>query len=205
MSHLGGQIELITGCMFSGKTSLLMRRIREARAAGLEIRTFKHGRDNRYDPAQIVAHTGERLPAVPVTRMDDVLGGTRPGTAVAIDEIHFFGPDLVAGVLALKAGGSQVWLAGLDRDCWGQPFEHVAALVRVADRVCRLAARCARCGAEATLSQRTRALRSASDIVGGPEAYEPRCPACFSPPDAEPIAGAAAQIPLLDADQAPRP
>ena len=41
MSHDAGWIEVITGCMYSGKTEELTRRVRRAQYAKQPIRVFK--------------------------------------------------------------------------------------------------------------------------------------------------------------------
>lgn len=43
-----GWIEVITGSMFSGKTEELIRRLRRATFAGLNVQIFKPSVDNRY-------------------------------------------------------------------------------------------------------------------------------------------------------------
>jgi thymidine kinase len=43
-----GWIEVIAGCMFSGKTEELIRRLRRAMIAKLKVRIFKPIIDNRY-------------------------------------------------------------------------------------------------------------------------------------------------------------
>ncbi len=43
-----GWIEVIAGCMFSGKTEELIRRLRRAKIAKLDVMIFKPKIDNRY-------------------------------------------------------------------------------------------------------------------------------------------------------------
>ena len=43
-----GWIEVVTGCMFSGKTEELIRRVRRAMYARQKVVVFKPGIDNRY-------------------------------------------------------------------------------------------------------------------------------------------------------------
>ena len=62
--HGRGGLEVITGCMFSGKSEHLLTLMEEARRAGLATAAFKHNSDNRYDHREIVSHNGRRLEAV---------------------------------------------------------------------------------------------------------------------------------------------
>ena len=55
-SHDGaiGQIEIITGGMFSGKSEELVRRLRRAAIARQRVQVFKPATDTRHDPARLV-------------------------------------------------------------------------------------------------------------------------------------------------------
>ncbi|PIE19407.1 MAG: hypothetical protein CSA66_02410, partial [Proteobacteria bacterium] len=44
-----GQIEVICGSMFSGKTEELIRRLRRARIARQRVQVFKPATDDRYE------------------------------------------------------------------------------------------------------------------------------------------------------------
>jgi len=88
-----GTITVLIGCMFSGKTTLMLRRL-EHRATGT-IAAFKHAVDDRYAPGEVVAHGGARIAARAVESFDEIdryLSNGAAGRihAVAIDEGHFF-------------------------------------------------------------------------------------------------------------------
>ena len=51
-----GWIEVITGCMFSGKTEELIRRLRRAEIAKQKVKIFKPLIDTRYSDKLIVSH-----------------------------------------------------------------------------------------------------------------------------------------------------
>jgi thymidine kinase len=99
---------------------------------------------------------------------------------VAIDEAHFFGPDLVAAVAELAGRGLVVVVAGLDVTFEGQPFEPMPSLMALAERVDKLTAICTVCGADAIFHVRVTPA-AASDVelvpehVGGAEKYQARC------------------------------
>ena len=54
-----GSIKLISGCMFSGKTTVLIREVRAAAARGREVAVFKNGVDHRYAESKVVTHEDE--------------------------------------------------------------------------------------------------------------------------------------------------
>ena len=68
-----GSIEVISGSMFSGKTEELLRRLKRAQFAKLEIAVFKPKIDNRYDAQKIVSHDKNTITARPVDCAKDIL------------------------------------------------------------------------------------------------------------------------------------
>lgn len=177
-----GRLELICGCMFSGKSERLLERIRQARADGIATAVFKHASDDRYDAADIVTHSAWTEPAKRVSSAGVIPKQAGNAGFVAIDEAQFFDAALAMVCRRLVDEGRKVVVAGLDRNCWGEPFGPVPEIERMADTVTHLVARCACCGAPATYTQRIAPLPANARMVGGPESYEPRCRRCFQPP-----------------------
>ncbi len=170
----------ICGPMFSGKTTELIRRLSLAASQGVPVVVIKPALDNRYADVEVVSHAGDRLPAVPVPSVDHiepVIGASR---LVGIDEAHFFGAGLTPICVRLLARGVGIIVAGLERDHYGEPFEPFPTLLCEADEVLKLAGPCAVCGGPAIHSQRMIATPGRI-VVGGAEAYQPRCRACFRP------------------------
>jgi thymidine kinase len=99
---------------------------------------------------------------------------------VAVDEAQFFGPDLIPTAERLALRGVDVLIAALDVTFTGEPFEPVPALMALAERVDKLTAVCAVCGADAVFHQRVAsgaasALSLVAEHVGGLDKYEARC------------------------------
>ena len=178
-----GHIELICGCMFSGKTEELLRRARRTDPAAVVM--FKHSRDDRYSTTDVVTHRNDRYRAINVAAAADILE-MLPDQAklVGIDEGHFFDTALAKVCRELADRGCTVIVTALDLDSWGQPFATIAELREHANTVVVKQAACARCGSPADHTQRTTPIVDRI-IVGGPEAFEPRCPKCWTaPPEA---------------------
>ena len=180
---MGGRIELIAGCMFSGKSGLLLDRLEAARLAGRPAAVFKHASDDRYAAKEIATHDGRRTAATPVSDPNAIESLAGPADLIVIDEAQFFPRSIVPVARRLAEQGREVLLAGLDLDSWGQPFGPMPELEAIADAVTRTSGTCARCQATATRTQRIVEVGGVS-MVGGPGAYEPRCPACFEAPPA---------------------
>ena len=91
-----GSIEVICGSMFSGKTEELLRRLKRAQFAKLDIAVFKPKIDNRYDTQKVVSHDENTIKAIPVDCAKNILPLVNQAQVVAIDEAQFFDADLVA-------------------------------------------------------------------------------------------------------------
>ena len=175
-----GRIEVICGCMFAGKTGLLIERLAAAQRAGRSVCAFKHRLDARYDASHLATHDDRRFDAVAVCSAAEGLERSVGAEVVGLDEAHFFGRPLIAACRTMRARGQRVILVGLDYDMWGQPLTPLPELKEIADCVDVLHTACAVCGKPARHSQRMVPIIG-NDIVGGPAEYQPRCPDCFEP------------------------
>jgi thymidine kinase len=177
-------LEVIYGPMFSGKTAELLRRVEQAEAAGERVAVVRPSVDTRHRGA-VVSHTGARHEAVDVRGADELDRAVAGAALVAADEAQMFGSEIAAELMRLAEQGVRVVVAGLDLDFRAEPFGPMPELLAAADRVDALTARCARCGEEATLTQRLRAGRPApldddTIVIGGTDLYEPRCAQCYA-------------------------
>lgn len=177
----GGWIEVITGCMFSGKSEELIRRLRRAIIARQRVQVFKPVVDDRYAATQVVSHSRWRLEAERVAEAAEILQRVDPRTeVVGIDEAQFFDEALVRVCQHLANLGKRVIVAGLDMDFRGLPFGPMPQLLAVAEEVDKMHAICARCGAPASYTQRL-TQEQEQVVVGAADTYEARCRRCFEP------------------------
>lgn len=175
-----GWIEVITGCMFSGKTEELIRRLVRARYAKQQVVVFKPTTDTRYAVADVVAHSRIALPCIPVASAAQILDRVGDAKVVGIDEAQFFSDDLVRVCNLLADDGRRVVVAGLDQDYLGRPFEPIPHLLAVAEFITKNLACCMVCGGPADRSQRLVAQED-TVLLGADEAYEARCRRHWAP------------------------
>ena len=179
-ASLRGTITLISGCMFSGKTTELLQRLDQAASRG--TLAVKHASDIRFAEDMILTHGGKSRPAVIVQRASDILRRAQRGIdIVGIDEAHFFDAELPLVVARLANAGISSVLTSLDPDSWGRPFPINWALAELSDNVVCKFATCARCRAPANRTQRLTPIINGQMIVD-PSNYEPRCEICWRPP-----------------------
>ncbi len=185
---VGGQIEVVCGSMFSGKTEELIRRVKRAQIARKRVQVFKPAIDIRYSVEHVSSHDGIRAQAVPVVNAAEIASLILPDTeVVAIDEVQFLDPSVVKLCEVLASEGKRVIVAGLDQDFRGESFGPMPELMARAEHVDKLQAICVVCGKPASRTQRLIDGRPATYndpiiLVGATEAYEARCRSCHEVP-----------------------
>jgi thymidine kinase len=187
----GGWIEVICGCMFSGKSEELIRRVKRAQIARQRVQVFQNALDHRYGERRVASHSGGFLDAVAVANALDIPALIEPETqVVAVDEVQFFDWAIADMCSDLAQRGLRVIVAGLDMDFRGEPFGPMPLLMAQAELVDKFQAICMVCGAPASRTQRLIDGKPAfyDDpviMVGASEVYEARCRVCHQVPRRE--------------------
>ena len=202
-----GRLEVIAGPMFSGKSEELMRRVRRATIAGVNVLVVSHALDTRAELTAVTSHNGVNIPAIPVGDVGSLARTARSEAydLIAIDEAQFFGEELIPLVEELIAQGATVIVEGLCVTFDGGPFEPMPQFMAIAEDVLKLTAVCTVCGRDAVFHQRldrtdvetettsaepasgepTPAEPAATDIdashIGGLESYAACCREHFMP------------------------
>jgi thymidine kinase len=172
-----GWIEVIAGCMFSGKTEELIRRLRRAQIARQNVKIFKPKIDTRFSDNSIVSHSEQSLPSVLIDDINDILTLGKDAQVIGIDEAQFFSIDIINVCDELANNGKRVIVAGLDQDFKGIPFEPMPQLLAIAEYITKTLAICVICGNPADKTQR-KTSSGERVIVGASNVYEARCRKC---------------------------
>lgn len=184
----GGFVYVIFGPMFSGKTGELFRNLRRVeisealKGTSKIIVLFKPKKDGRYSDTEAVTHNGEIREAIVVKTIQDMKDwiAKNPVDIIAIDEGQFFNIHELNTFASSQADqGKIVVVATLDQDFRTMPFEGLPELLVDADFTQQLHPVCVGCGGLASRSRRTIPVVSTFH-VGGKEAYEPLCRACYN-------------------------
>ena len=179
--EISGWIEVICGCMFSGKSEELIRRLKRAIIARQKVAVFKPIVDQRFHKKFIITHSELKIASQDVTDEIELFKKSRQAAVVGIDEAQFFGRDLVDICQKLANEGKRVIVAGLDMDFRGNPFEGIARLMAIAEYVTKMQAICVVCGNSANYTQR-KIEKDDRIVIGASEIYEARCRHCYRPP-----------------------
>ncbi len=173
-----GSIEVITGCMFSGKTEELIRRLKRAKFACQQVEIFKPAVDDRYDGSAVVSHDQNTIQSTPVPAAANILIMAQNVDVVGIDEAQFFDDEIVHVCNQLANDGKRVIVAGLDLDFRGKPFGPMPCLMATAEYVTKVHAICVRTGNLAHYSHRMTS-DEALIVLGESDEYEPLSRSAF--------------------------
>ncbi len=181
IKHTGtsGWIEVVAGSMFSGKTEELIRRLKRAQIAKLNVEIFKPALDTRYSKTEIVSHDSKTILSIPVKKSAQIIKKINDIDVVGIDEAQFFDDGIVQVCEKLANSGVRVIIAGLDMDFQGNPFGPMPQLLAKAEYVTKVHAICMKCGNLANFSHRISKSDSIIEI-GEKDKYEPLCRSCFN-------------------------
>ena len=174
-----GWVEVICGSMFSGKTEELIRRLKRAEYAKLEVEIFKPVIDTRYSEEEVVSHDATTIRSTPVESSGNILLLTGNVDVVGIDEAQFFDNNLIDVCNQLANNGIRVIVAGLDMDYLGKPFGPIPALMAEAEYITKVHAICMQCG---NLAQYSHRITKSDKLVllGEKDEYEPLCRVCYN-------------------------
>jgi thymidine kinase len=151
-------INLYMGCMYSGKTSELIREQRRQQKIGRNILCINYSDDNRYsNDNYIVSHNEDKIKCVKIKNLCDLSENIiNSSDAIFIDEGQFFS-DLKEYVIKwCEQLNKDIYIIGLDGDFKRQPFGDILNLIPYCDNVVKLKALCTMCndGTEALFSHR---------------------------------------------------
>jgi len=171
-----GQIQLILGPMFSGKSTELIRRLKRYQVAKYQVLIIKYAKDVRYDVLNISTHDKQTLPAICATSLTDLTKQAENFDVIGIDEGQFF-PD-IAWAEEMANLGKIVLISALDGTYQRKPFENIMQIIPLAESVNKLSAVCMNCFGEGSFSKRITAEESL-EVIGGADKYMAVCRKCF--------------------------
>ena len=173
-----GWIEVVCGSMFSGKTEELIRRIRRAKYANLNVIIFKPKLDTIDKKNTVVSHDDSVIECKTVKRSEEIYKKIKGFKVVGIDEAQFFDDGIVEVCNVLANQGVRVIVAGLDMDYKGVPFKNMANLMATSEYVTKVHAICPKTGGLAQYSYRKTKSKKRI-LLGKGDEYMPLSRAAF--------------------------
>jgi len=171
------RIEIILGCMYSGKSTELLRRCNRYAAIGKSQLIINHTLDTRTTTNTVKTHDGVTHTAISLANLmtlvndksyRDILYGTE---IIGIDEAQFF-PDLIDFVKYIETLHKTVIIAGLDGDFERKPFGQILHCIPLCDEVTKLTAldMISKDGSKGIFTKRI-SNKEETIAIGGKESY----------------------------------
>lgn len=178
LHYFSGKLELIIGCMFSGKSTSLLNRERQHKLLGRKILIVNHSSDNRYGENIVSSHDMISANALSIPALNQLkeLDTYMDTDILMIEEAQFF-PDLYEFVLdSVEKDRKHVIVSGLDGDYQRKPYEQILRLIPIADIVERRNALCIECR-DGTLASFSKRIVDHGDrvFIGSQKEYIPVC------------------------------
>jgi thymidine kinase len=158
-----GQIHIVIGSMFSGKSTELIRRINRYKVLGKNILVINNKLDKRYSENSISTHSNIKLDCISLDKLSDINENETYSAeyegcdVVVIEEAQFF-KDLYGFVVNSADNDNKIVLvAGLDGDSNRNEFGDILKLIPKCDTVKKLHALCVKCN-DGTLACFTKRL-----------------------------------------------
>lgn len=178
VSQTRGNIQLILGPMFSGKTTELIRRMQRFQLANHPCLVVKYSKDDRYDKNGVSTHDRRVISATSADELSHIRKIAYNYAIIGIDEGQFF-PDVVEFCEDMANSGKTVIVAALDGTFQRQPFGNILNLVPLAESVVKLKAVCMMCYKDAAFTRRL-GSETAVELVGGMDKYMAVCRSCYN-------------------------
>lgn len=178
-----GKLDIIMGCMASGKSSEVIRLYRRFKQTYSEeqIGLISHATDTRYGNQVISTHDKNQIPCICISTLADLESEEyqlkyENWEIIFIEEAQFFSGLKSFVKNAVDIHHKHVIVIGLDGDFQREEFGEISALIPLADNYTKLKAICHYCkdGTEAIFTKRITDSKCQT-IVGTLDMYKPVC------------------------------
>ena len=178
-------INLITGCMFSGKTSALIKIANNCKKDNLKVIIINYIGDTRYSKSdKITTHDGISMDCKTCGKdLIDILIKSSVLTAdvICINEGQFF-EDLYDIInILVNMHKKRVYVCGLDGDFKRRKFGKILDIIPLSDNVRKLKAICKKCKKrEAIFTHRLNSKSNNQVVIGDCDTYTSLCRCCYN-------------------------
>ena len=177
-------IHLITGCMFSGKTSALINVAKMNKLLDKSVIIINYENDIRYsENNKVMTHSGMSFDCRPCAKdllfmltEDPVI---KKADVICINEGQFF-DKLINFCVCMSSLGKEVHVCGLDGDYLRRPFGEILNLIPICDTYTKLYALCMSCKNGSRASFTKKIIHTDNLIeIGSSDMYIPVCGNCY--------------------------
>ena len=177
MATKSGSIKIILGCMYSGKTSEVIRECHKWFSISKKVVCINYSADDRYgNDEKLYSHDLNTVECIRVLKLENVSNESiLNADIILINEGQFF-TDLIEYCLEWAEKYSKdVVVSGLDGDFMRKPFGKILNLIPYADKVKKLSAFCSMCSDGTPAYFTWRLSNENEQVVIGSTNYIPLC------------------------------
>jgi thymidine kinase len=168
------ELNLIIGCMFSGKTTELLRIANRLKSVGQQVLLINYHEDIRYSTVDVKTHDNynSSIKSHFIESLNEI--DYTDYSVICINEAQFF-CGLRDFCIRALGDNKKLYISGLDGDYKQEKFGEILDLVPLADKITKLHAFCKLCG-DCTPAYFTRRLtKSTTQKLIGTDEYIPVC------------------------------
>lgn len=170
-----GELHLIVGCMFSGKTTELLRIAKRLKSIGQNVALINYVEDKRYSTTDVTTHDKYSCVDIESHYTNDLDSlDDKNYHVICINEAQFF-TGLKTFCIDLLTRSKIVYVSGLDGDFKQQPFGEILELIPLCNTITRLHAFCKVCRNANPAYFTKRLTDSKEQKLIGTEEYIPVC------------------------------
>lgn len=193
-----GYLELVSGPMYSGKTTTLLNRYKQFKFCNIDILVINHADDSmRYSSTQLSSHDKVMIPCI----MTDTLNGIinlnkfdpeknaiskltnqefKKYKVILINEIQFFEEEALEWIkTAVDKYCKHIYVCGLDGDFQRKKFGNwLEMLMPFCDNHIKLHSYCSNCKVKKAIFTHRNTNETAQKIIGS-DCYIPVCRRCY--------------------------
>ena len=178
MSIKTGEINVIIGCMFSGKTTELIKTVRRFKSIDKEVMVLNFAEDVRYGNNKIITHDLLGVDSLMITNFDDVFIKHKDlyekSDVICINEGQFFKGLVNFCQKSANEYNKIVYVCGLDGDFKQTRFGEIIDLIPCSENIIRLSALCKICSKKACFTKRL-TFSKEQVLIGSGDDYIPVC------------------------------
>ena len=171
-------LKLILGCMYSGKTTEILRIVNSLKHIDEIPLIIKPIIDNRYSKDKISTHNKQEYDCISVNNLIEIKDITN--NYIIIEEAQFFEDLLLFVIDQVEIKGKKVIVVGLDGDSDRENFGDIHKLYPLCDEIVKLKAYCSICkdGTPGIFSKRISDKKD-KILVGSDGDYIAVCRQCY--------------------------
>ena len=175
-----GYLGIISGPMFSGKTSKLIELYKQYILCGVNVAVINYIGDKRYSASELSTHDGRTIPCIWADHLkgQEAISTVKEAHVILINEGQFFA-DIVEWVTEQVEDYQKiVFVCGLDGDFKRERFGSWLDLIPLCDEVIKLTALCSMCKRQSGLFSK-RITTDTNQVLIGTDQYIPVCRRCY--------------------------